>query len=220
MNNIYPSIKVRPYVYFGVNRITGQFYYGYREKNVQLNKPSHIDLFEYKTSSKNVRPIFDDFDWSILVECERGDDSFDIEQEMICEHWDNPLLLNKQYRLPNGKKRFKSKNRKGQGKGKKKPMRTAKHSAAISLAKQNKSKEEKQEIANKISKTLTGRPSPKKGIAVGPMLDLQKENIANSLKGKSKPTRTAEHNANQSKAKKGIPWTHARREAQEKRKNK
>ena len=91
---IYPSDKVRPYVYMGVDLVTGKFYIGSREKNVKLNKPSHIDIFEYKTSSKKVRPIFSNFTWIIVAEFETGDAAYDFEQHLIYENWHNPLLLN------------------------------------------------------------------------------------------------------------------------------
>ena len=102
--NIYPSTKVRPYVYFGYNPITGEFYIGYREANT---KPSHIDLFEYRTSSKAVEPIFDQMVWTILAEFDLGNDAYDFEQLSIYENWDNPLLLNETCFYE--KKRFKRK---------------------------------------------------------------------------------------------------------------
>lgn len=112
--NIYPSTQVRPYVYFGYNPTTGEFYIGYREAN---NKPSHIDLFEYRTSSKTVEPMFDQMIWTILAEFDLGDDAYDFEQLSIYENWNNPLLLNDVCYY--GKARFKAK--KGCNKGKKNP---------------------------------------------------------------------------------------------------
>jgi hypothetical protein len=47
--SIYSSEKSTPYVYICTHNVTGEFYIGYREAN---KKPSHIDLLEYKTSSK------------------------------------------------------------------------------------------------------------------------------------------------------------------------
>lgn len=101
--NICPSTKVRPYVYFGFNPVTEEFYIGYREANTE---PSHIDLFEYRTSSKIVNPIFDQFIWTILAEFEIGDDAYDFEQLLIYENWNNPLLLNENCHYEG--KRFKS----------------------------------------------------------------------------------------------------------------
>ncbi|HET8688305.1 MAG TPA: hypothetical protein VFM18_16980 [Methanosarcina sp.] len=106
--NIYPSTKARPYVYMGIHKITKEIYIGYREKNVLVDRPSHIDLFEYRTSSKIVKPDFDNYNWHIIAEFFNGNDAYDFEQQLIFENWNNPLLLNKQYRLSNGVKRFKT----------------------------------------------------------------------------------------------------------------
>lgn len=102
---IYTSTRVMPYVYLGIHKITKEFYIGYREANTT---PSHIDLFKYRTSSTTVQPKFDEYDWYIIAEFYDGNDAYDFEQHFIYEHWSNPLLLNEQYRLPNGKKRFKN----------------------------------------------------------------------------------------------------------------
>jgi uncharacterized protein YbgA (DUF1722 family) len=93
--DIYPSTKSMPYVYICIHRETNEFYIGYRTKNVKLNKPSHIDLTDYKTSSKLVKLNFDKFDWYIIAEFYTGDDAYDFEQQLIHENWGNPLLLNK-----------------------------------------------------------------------------------------------------------------------------
>lgn len=101
--NIYPSTQVRPYVYFGIDSVTGEFYIGYREAN---STPSHIDLFKYRTSSKIVNPKFDQFNWVVAAEFFTGDDAYDFEQQLIFENWNNPLLLNRHCFY--GKNRFKS----------------------------------------------------------------------------------------------------------------
>ena len=54
-----------PYVYRLDHPTTGEFYIGYRSAN---KKPSHLDLPEYKTSSKIVNPRFEEFNWIILAE--------------------------------------------------------------------------------------------------------------------------------------------------------
>lgn len=126
----YPSSKVRAYVYMGTRRVSGEYYFGYRELNLKKNRISSDDLPLYKTSSKNVKHRFDEFDWQILAEFENGDDAFIFEQLLIKEHWGDPLLLNKQYREPNGAKKFKSNN--GYWKGKtKSPETNAKVSAKL-----------------------------------------------------------------------------------------
>lgn len=105
---LYPSLKVKPYVYICSDKETGEFYIGYREKNVALCRTSNIDLPLYKTSSKKIRLRFDNFNCWIVAEFESGNDAYDFEQQLIFENWDSPLLLNRQYRLSDGKKRFKA----------------------------------------------------------------------------------------------------------------
>ena len=88
----------------GIDPITGEFYIGYREANT---KPSHIDLFEYKTSSEVVKLKFDRMNWIIVAEFESGNYAWDFEQLSIYENWNNPLLLNEHCRY-GSKARFKS----------------------------------------------------------------------------------------------------------------
>jgi hypothetical protein len=87
----YTSEQVRPYVYMGIHKITGEIYVGYREANTL---PSHLDLYQYRTSSKVVKPNFDEYDWFIIAEFSNGNDAYDFEQSLILEHWENSLLLN------------------------------------------------------------------------------------------------------------------------------
>ena len=126
---IYTSTKAKPYVYMGIHQSTNQIYFGYREQNVKKNKPSNIDLFEYRTSSKIVKPKFEEFTWQILAEFESGDDAFDFEQQLIKEFWGDPLLLNKNYQC-NGQRRIKG----GAKKGSKYSPRTAEHNLKQSIA--------------------------------------------------------------------------------------
>jgi len=91
----------------GINRITGEIYIGYREINVKLNRPSHIDFPLYKTSSDEINDFnFNDYDWIIVAEFFTGDDAYDHEQLMIYEEWNNPLLVNRV--CYHGKTRFKN----------------------------------------------------------------------------------------------------------------
>ena len=96
---IYSSDKAVPYVYICTHKDTNQFYIGYRMVNVELNIPSHLDLPEYKTSSKKVRPDWDNYTWTILAEFFDPSHAYTFEQQLIFDNWDNPLLLNGQYRL-------------------------------------------------------------------------------------------------------------------------
>jgi len=167
--NIYHSTQVRPYVYFGIHKITGEIYIGYREANTLS---SDLDLFIYKTSSKIVRPNFDEYDWYIVAEFLVGIDAYDFEQQLISEYWSNPLLLNRQYRLPNGKKRFRS-NNKGRKLGPQSPERRAKTSELLTAYKAanpawnkgqtKKTNESLAQLAANLSASLKGKEPHNKG---------------------------------------------------------
>lgn len=90
---IYTSEKVMPYVYMCIHRVTGEFYIGSRTSS-QQKLPSHLDLPKYKTSSKRVKPRFDEFDWFIIAEFFDTTSAYDTEQLLINDTWDNPLSLN------------------------------------------------------------------------------------------------------------------------------
>lgn len=101
-------MNVFPYVYKVVNRITGEFYIGYREAN---KLPAEKDILNYKTSSAKVKPNFSDFDPYIIAEFfteTARDDAYWFEQNLIAEHISNPLCLNGYY-IKKGYKKFKSK---------------------------------------------------------------------------------------------------------------
>lgn len=91
-----------PYVYMCVHNETGQFYIGSRTSKL-MRLPSHLDLPRYRTSSKVVKPIFDQFDWVILAEFLNPTDAYDYEQQLILNSWGNPLLLNKNYTSGGGR---------------------------------------------------------------------------------------------------------------------
>ena len=135
------STKPAPYVYMCVHIMTGEFYFGYREKNVRLNRTSYEDFPLYKSSSLSVKPRFDEFAWSILAEFLDGIAAYDFEQSLINEHWGHPLLLNKMVHQ-NGHNRFKNNIQSEETKkkigdanrGKKKPPRTEEYRKKISEA--------------------------------------------------------------------------------------
>jgi hypothetical protein len=100
---IYVSDRAMPYVYKLVHKTTGQFYIGSRYAE-SLHLPSHLDLPQYKTSSKVIRDIgFDNFDWQIIAEFFDGDDAWDYEQELIAENFNDPLILNARHFHRKGK---------------------------------------------------------------------------------------------------------------------
>jgi hypothetical protein len=86
--------KVTPYVYLGTHKTDGRFYIGSRY-TVKLKLSPSDDLVLYRTSSKIVKPIFDEFDWVILAQFLTPEAAFDFEQELIEQHWGDTLMLNR-----------------------------------------------------------------------------------------------------------------------------
>jgi hypothetical protein len=82
-------------------------------KNVKLNIPSHLDLPEYKTSSTTIRPDWSNYTWTIVAEFFDPSHAYTFEQQLICDNWENPLLLNGHYNL--GKNQFRNKGGKPSG---------------------------------------------------------------------------------------------------------
>lgn len=133
---IYPSLKAMPYVYLCTHKTTKEFYVGYRYAN---KIPSHLDIIKYKTSSKNVRPIFDQFNWQILAEFFDADSAYSFEQELIQSFWGDPLLINK-WVGPHGSKRSQAteETRKRRGLANKGKVTSDKTKKLISIAKTGK----------------------------------------------------------------------------------
>lgn len=95
---IYSSMKPMPYVYICVQKYTGNFYIGYRERNVSIGVPSSDDLgILYFTSGVIKKEDFHNYEYYILAEFFDPIEAYWHEQLLIKEHWDNPNLLNKQY---------------------------------------------------------------------------------------------------------------------------
>lgn len=141
--SIYPSFKPAPYVYICTHRVTGQFYIGSRYQNVTLfNRTSDVDFPQYKTSSKKVKPIFDEFDWVIIAEFFDSDSAYDFEHKLIREYWENSLLLNGV--CWDGPKRFKIPKE-----------RSPEHIAKIAAS--NKGKKHTLEQRAALSKAKTGK---------------------------------------------------------------
>lgn len=87
---------ISPYVYCGVHTVTKEFYYGVRYGNVRINCLPEEDLgIKYFTSSRYVKPKFNEFEWTILAQFVSKEDALAFEEKLIHESWDNPLLLNK-----------------------------------------------------------------------------------------------------------------------------
>jgi hypothetical protein len=91
---IYTSTKVLPYVYMGTHKETKHIYVGSRTSKA-LKLPPEQDLIKYRTSSKTVKPIFDEFEWRIVAMFFDRQDAYKFEQHLIIKNWANPLSINK-----------------------------------------------------------------------------------------------------------------------------
>ena len=162
------------YTYYIKNKITNQFYYGSRCKNIKLNKSAKEDFWViYFTSSKEIKSLRniygnDSFEYTILCESEDYDSCFWYEQNLIKENIDNSLCINIQYQDKDSGHRIFS----GQGpctnerrlaiskskKGEKNPFFGRSHSAEskkkISVASKGKPKSE--ETRQKMSAAAHG----------------------------------------------------------------
>ena len=84
-----------PYVYVVKNRNTGKFYIGMRSANKVV---AEQDLgVHYFTSSKHVKNNFTEYDIEIKAYFIDQISAFEFENELIKEHWGDPLLLNRHY---------------------------------------------------------------------------------------------------------------------------
>ena len=210
---IYSSTKAAPYVYICTHKETDQFYIGYRERNVKLNIPSHLDLPEYKTSSTTVRPDWENYTWNIVAEFFDPSHAYTFEQQLIFDNWKNPLLLNGHYNL--GENHFRctpesTKKSAASHQGKNLSAETRQKisdatkgiprgpRSAESIKKgaaSSKGKHCSAETRQKISDANRGKSSPLKGKPTGP----------NGRKGKPTGPHSAESKQKMSDAKKGKP---------------
>lgn len=83
---------MQPYVYKLTHKTTGQFYIGYRAANVI---PAENDIQSYQSSSTTVHNLgFNNFDVEIVAEFDTKEAAYDFEQQLIHEHFHDPLCLN------------------------------------------------------------------------------------------------------------------------------
>jgi len=86
-------MKILPYVYQLTHTETNEFYIGVRWGN---KVPASDDLGKkYFSSSVETKPRFSEFIPLIIAEFFDKEDAIEFEQQLITEHWGNPLLLNK-----------------------------------------------------------------------------------------------------------------------------
>jgi hypothetical protein len=150
---------MKPYVYKCVHKTTGEFYFGYRSRN---KLPAERDLGSvYFTSSKNVRPRFAEFDYTILATFDDKIKAHSYEQELIKEHWNDPLLLNKA-QFPRirseGSELQKQKARERMLNNN--PMKLTKNKEAMRT--RNLGRKLPEKTKQKMSKTRTGKVLPKR----------------------------------------------------------
>lgn len=84
-----------PYVYKLTDRETGQFYFGFRCAN-KLSPEQDLGSV-YKTSSKYVKKNFEKFDAQIIAVFTNRNSAYKLEQFLIKENFENPLILNKHW---------------------------------------------------------------------------------------------------------------------------
>lgn len=132
------------------HRITGQFYFGYRCKN---KVPASQDLgIRYFTSGKITKEHFREFDYEIVAEFADADEAYDVEQRLIYQHKNNPLILNKQYRIDGGKRwTCRSYNQESRSKM---SISAIAHRSTLSV-------EQKKKIYSKVSASITGDKNPR-----------------------------------------------------------
>lgn len=92
------------YVYKIRHIQTGKYYFGFRKAHIKSNRTPEQDfLIYYYSSSKLVESMIkeqgiDQFDCSIIYQDINADEAFWYEQDLIKQHWNDSLMLNKQYR--------------------------------------------------------------------------------------------------------------------------
>lgn len=200
----------KPYVYKLTHKVTGQFYYGYREVNT-VSALNDMGIL-YTTSSSLIHEMgFENFNIEILLETDTGLEAYTTEQTLINEFWSNPLLLNQHnffsetniIRCYPGKKRSKKAKeniskafmgRRSPNKGK--PMSEEQ--------KQKLRKPRTEETKKKISNSKKGKPSTFKG-----------KKHSEEAKNKMRNSKSEEHKQSISKSNKGkIPWNKGKKGCQ------
>lgn len=95
------------YTYYLCNKITNEFYYGSRYKNIKLERTPEEDFWIYYfTSSNKVKTLIDQygkdsFEFKILLCDKNYDICYQFEQDLIEENLKNKLCLNKYCRKTN-----------------------------------------------------------------------------------------------------------------------
>ena len=92
-----------PYVYKLTNDLTQEFYFGYRYQNVRLQLLPQDDIGKrYFTSSKYIKPVFNNFRIEILSTFQTREEAYNFEQQLISDHIKNSKCLNRHCQLDRG----------------------------------------------------------------------------------------------------------------------
>lgn len=89
--------QVLPYVYKMTHKVTGEYYIGYRKKNVSLGLTAIEDLGKvYFSSSKRIEreQNFADYAYEIIAEFNTAEEAYQFEQSLIEKHITDPLNFN------------------------------------------------------------------------------------------------------------------------------
>lgn len=200
--SIYESTRVLPYVYKLTHKTTGQFYFGYRMKNVKMGNQAHLDLgIIYFSSSETVKSMgYENFNYEIVMTCQTADDAYDQENLLIAQHFTNPLCLNGTY-AKSGGLRFK-------GKDKHTPETIAK----MIVAQSNRSPETRAKLGNShrnkiVSAETRAKQSAAAKVSVRPPHSQETiDKIKASWVDNPKRKHTPEKSKILSQAQKGAPW--------------
>ena len=90
-------------MYYVLHKPSGKFYYGSRYKHIDNKLLPEDDLWKhYFTSSKEILSLRttsndDSFDYRIIFTDVNADVCFEFEQQLIKEHINDPLCINKRY---------------------------------------------------------------------------------------------------------------------------
>ena len=198
------------YTYFIKNKITEEFYFGSRYRNIILNRTPEEDFWVYYfTSSKCIKAdinLFgvDSFEFEIIFKDSDYNKCYWYEQYLIKEHIKNPLCVNKNYVD--------------------KELGHCKFSA-VGLVHSDDSK-------RKMSTAKTGKSLPRSNATTQKIVATRKKNnVRPNTEAKLKQSASMKHKipwnkgklatedakSNQSAALKGKPWSQTRRDAQNKK---
>jgi hypothetical protein len=174
------------YTYFIKNKITNQFYYGFRCGNITHKRHPEDDLWiEYFTSSKRIKSLIKQygtasFECNILLKDSNKEKCYIYEQELISKNINNEMCLN-QYCNLNGIWSMAGATHSEETKEK---IRIARASQPATMAGKHHSNITKE----KLSKAQTGRSSARKGTTVSD-ITLERMKIAHTGKQASDATK-------------------------------